>query len=217
MASRLEKELTALRRRLLRMAAHVEDIVRDSCATLFEVQPTLARDIIERDELVDQEEVSIEGEVIRLLALYQPIGHDLRLLTVMLKLTRDLERIADCAINVAERCRHSEVQALASTDTELQQMSPVVRRTLRGALHALAEEDTEEAQRVIEGDQAVDALYGQIVRRVVADAPESPDQIAAQLDIISVAKNLERIADHATNICEEVIFLSTGRIVRHGS
>jgi phosphate transport system protein len=176
---------------------------------------SLARRVLARDNEVDRDEVAVETEVVRLMALYQPVGIDLRLLCTILKVNNDLERVADCAVNMAERARHQEVQPLAERCAELKQMAPVVRQSLRGAEQAYSAEDEDVARRVLAEDEQIDALYGQIVRRVVAGAAESPDEIAAYLDLLSVAKNLERIADHATNIAEDVVFLATGDIVRH--
>ncbi|MBU0638343.1 MAG: phosphate signaling complex protein PhoU [Planctomycetes bacterium] len=207
--------LDALLRRSLRMASQVEDMLHESSEVAFQPNEALARRVITRDREVDNEEVAVEAEVIRLLALYQPVGSDLRLLTTILKVTNDLERIADCVVNIAERAKHTEVQILANQNEDLKQMFPLVRRALRNAIQAYAQEDADAARRVISEDGAIDALYGQIVRKVVAQAPQSPGNIAAHLDLLSVAKNVERIADHATNIAEDVVFLATGDIVRH--
>jgi phosphate transport system protein len=197
------------------MAAQVEDIVQEACEVVFQPDEALARRVCARDAEVDAEEVAVESEVVRLMALYQPVGSDLRLLCAVLKVNNDLERIADCAVNIAERSRHLEVQPLAAENEDLRQMCPVVRRILRNAVQAYSSEDVETAQRVLVDDAQIDAFYGQIVRRIVALAPQSSEGMAAQLDLLSIAKNLERIADHATNIAEDVVFLSTGQIVRH--
>jgi phosphate transport system protein len=159
--------------------------------------------------------VEVETEVIRLLALYQPVGVDLRTLCTTLKINSDLERIADCAVNIAERGKHAKLQDVARASAELRQMHPIVRQVLRNAIQAYSSSDVELARQVCQQDDAIDALYGQIVRNVVASASQSPADIAGWLDLLSVAKNLERIADHAMNIAEDVIFLLTGRIVRH--
>jgi len=209
--------LDDLRRRSLRMASLVEDMLHESCEALLEANAGLARRILERDRDVDTEEVAVEAEVIRLLALYQPVGFDLRLLCTVLKVNNDLERIADCAVNVAERARHLDARALTSLYKDLEQMGPIVKNMLRNAVKAFGEASVDDAQRVFHDEDAVDALYGQIIRRVVADAPASPALVAAFLDALSVAKNLERIADHATNIAEDVVYLCTGKIVRHHS
>lgn len=208
--------LDQLRRRALRMASMVEDMLHESCEAVFQPNEALARRVVARDAEVDEEEVAVEAEVIRLLALYQPVGSDLRLLTTILKVNSDLERIADCTVNIAERARHVMVQELANQSEDLKQLVPRVRRAVRAAVQALASENADAAREVIAEDEAIDALYGEIVRQTVASAPQAPEHIAAQLDLLSVAKNLERIADHATNIAEDVVFLMTGAIVRHG-
>jgi phosphate transport system protein len=207
--------LDGLRRRSLRMASQVEDLLEEACAVVFEPNEALARRVVARDAEIDREEVAVETEVVRLMALYQPVGIDLRLLCTVLKVNSDLERIADCAVNIAERSRHQAIQPLAERNADLKQMCPVVRQILRNAVQAYSTEDTDAARRVLAEDEQIDALYGQIVRSVVAQAPRVAESIAAHLDLLSVAKNLERIADHATNIAEDVVFLSTGEIVRH--
>jgi phosphate transport system protein len=208
--------LDDLRRSSLRMASQVEDMVQEACEAVFAADAPLARRVIERDGEVDAAEVAVETEVIRLLALYQPVGIDLRTLCTVLKVNSDLERVADCAVNVAERARHGELQALAQQSAELKQMCPVVRQVLRGALRAYATGDPAGASDLPAQEQAIDALYRQIVRSVVQHSDSVRGELAAYLDLLSVAKNLERISDHAINIAEDVIYAATGRIVRHG-
>ena len=207
--------LDVLRRRSVRMAQLVEEIVREACAAVFQADVEKAKNVVLRDNDVDREEVEVESEVIRLLALYQPVGSDLRLLCTVLKVNNDLERIADCAVNVAERARHVDARTLAGPYEDLRQMGPIVVHMLHNAVKAYGSQLVDDAQRVLLEEDAVDALYGQIIRRLVAEASVSPAKIASFLDILSVAKNLERIADHATNIAEDVVFVCTGEIVRH--
>lgn len=207
--------LDEARRRSLRIASTVEDMLQEACECLFQPIETLALRVISRDEEIDKEEVEVEGEVIKLLALYQPMGVDLRLLFTINKVTNDLERVADCAVNIAERARHLEVQAIATRTDHLKELCPLVRRILRNSVHSYSTEDLEGAERALRDDAAIDRLYAQIVQHVIAAAPGDADHIAGYIDVLSVAKNLERIADHATNIAEDVIFLKTGRIVRH--
>jgi phosphate transport system protein len=207
--------LDDLRRRSLRMASLVEDIVQEACDAVFQTDAALADRVLERDSDVDAAEVEVELEVVRLLALYQPVGSDLRLLCTILKVNNDLERIADCAGNMAERAKHLRHDAIAHIRAELAPMAQDVRRSLREAVQAYNTEDPSVAGRVRDADQGIDETYVQIVRLLITDASNHPDVMASHLDILAVAKNLERIADHATNIAEDVIFLSTGRIVRH--
>ena len=207
--------LDALRRRSLRMAGLVEEVVREACDAVFQADQEKAKHVVQRDNDVDVEDVEVESEVIRLLALYQPVGSDLRLLCTVLKVNNDLERIADCAVNVAERARHVDARTLAGPYEDLRQMGPIVVHMLHNAVKAYGSQVVDDAQRVLSEEDAVDALYGQIIRRLVAEASASPAKIASFLDVLSVAKNLERIADHATNIAEDVVFVCTGEIVRH--
>lgn len=207
--------LEELRRQSLRMASQVEDMLQEACEAVFEANAPLAVRVIERDREVDDTEVRVEAEVIRLLALYQPVGRDLRLLCTILKVNNELEGIADGAVNIAERARHALVQRLARDSRELKEMVPLVRRALRNAVQAYGADDDGVAQRVIDNDSAIDALYAQIVRTVVATADRSVEGMAAHLDLMSIAKALERIADQAGTVAKEVIFLTTGEIVRH--
>lgn len=207
--------LDQLRRHSLRMASLVEDIVGEACDAVFESDEKLAARVVSRDAEVDAEEVTVEAEVIRLMALYQPVGADLRLLCAVLKVNNDLERIADCAVNIAERARHLHAQHVSANMREVGELASVVRKTLGCAVRAYGIEDPEAAREVFRQEETADALYGQIIRNVVTAVPETPESIADYLDLLSVAKNLERIADHATNIAEDVIFLISGQIVRH--
>ncbi len=208
--------LDDLRRNSLRMASQVEDMVQEACEAVFAADAPLAQRVIERDGEVDAAEIAVETEVIRLLALYQPVGIDLRTLCTVLKVNNDLERVADCAVNIAERARHGELQILAQQSPELKQMCPVVRQVLRGACQAYAASDPAGAHGLKAQEQAIDALYRQIVRSVVQHSESVGSELAGYLDLLSVAKNLERISDHAINIAEDVIYAATGRIVRHG-
>jgi phosphate transport system protein len=207
--------LDDLRRRSLRMASQVEDMVQESCEVIFAADEALARRICSRDEEIDREEVAVEAEVIRLMALYQPMGVDLRLLCTVLKVNNDLERVADCAVNIAERALNLSMQSLAVQNSDLKQMCPIVRRILRSAVHAYSMEDPDVARNVLREDAAINALYIQIARSIGVQAAHDPDSLRGQLDMLAVAKGLERIADHATNIAEDVIYLATGEIVRH--
>ncbi len=207
--------LDELRRRSLRMASQVEDMVQESCEAIFETDEQLARRVVARDAEVDAEEVEVETEVIRLMALYQPVGVDLRLLCTVLKVNSDLERIADCAVNIAERAKHLELQPLANGNPDLKKLVPVVRRALRTAVSSYSHEDADMARTVLRDEAAIDAIYAQIVRNMVNEAAATRESMAGHLDLLSVAKNLERIADHATNIAEDVVFITTGSIIRH--
>jgi len=209
-------QLGQLVRRSLLMASLVEDMVEESCEAILQSGDALARRVIERDVDVDSEEVEVEREAIRLMALYQPMGKDLLLLCTILKINNDLERVADCAVNIAERAVHLDPRASSAEVAELRELYPAALRSLRRAVQAYATRSTTMARDVLKTDDVVDALYAKLVRGMIGRASKSPETLAAYLDVHSIAKNLERIADHATNIAEDVIFLTTGTIVRHG-
>jgi phosphate transport system protein len=207
--------LDELRRRSLRMASAVEDMVAEACEAVLRTDHALARRVIARDSEIDAEEVEVESQVIHLMTLFQPMASDMRLLCTILKVNSDLERVADCAVNIAERARHIEPGGDAASRPDMKHIIPIVRRVLRNAIQAYSAEDAEGSRRILAEDDAIDAFYGQFIRELAAEAAQSPERMATHLDILSVAKNLERIADHATNIAEDVIFLATGNIVRH--
>jgi phosphate transport system protein len=154
----------------------------ESAEVVFHGDEALARRTVARDEEIDAEGGGVESEVIRLLALYQPVGRDLRLLATILKVNSDLERIADCVVNIAERARHLKIQQLAGQNEDLKQLFPLTRHALRNAVQAYSTKDADGARRVIHEDAAIDALCGQIVRQVVISAPSAVSQMAAVLD-----------------------------------
>jgi len=207
--------LDDLKRRSLRMAALVEDVVSEACDAVLDGDASLARRVIGRDETVDGEEVAVESEVIRLLALYQPVGGDLRLLCTALKVNNDLERIADCAVNLAERALHLVDEPEQRGRVELREMCLLVRQRLRRAVQAYGTEDASIAQEVRLDDDQVDDLYSHIIRDLAGRERDPSESLAPELDVLSVAKNLERIADHPTKTAEGVIFLVSGESVRH--
>ncbi len=208
--------LDDVHRKSLRMAVAVEDMTHEACEAAMRADHALARRVVARDETIDAEEVGVEAEVIRLMTLFQPMGADMRLLCTILKVNNDLERIADCAVNIAERACHLEPDAGVGGNEDLQRIIPVVRALLRKAVQSYADADADKARGLFIDDEIIDAFYGQFIRRLAEAAMRSPDHMAAHLDLLSIAKNLERIADHAVNIAEDVIFVSTGKIVRHG-
>jgi len=215
MTAHFVNQLDDLRRRSLRMASLVEDMLDEALEAAQHPDADLAQRVIERDEEVDAEEVQVEAEVIRLLALYQPVGSDLRLLCTVLKVNNDLERAADCAVNVAQRARHLPREAVVPWRDDVQRIAAAAQRVLRTAIQAYGSHDAAIARSVFAEEHVVDALYADIIRAGAAQTVDDPEGMASLLDVLSVAKNLERIADHATNIAEDVLYLATGEIVRH--
>jgi phosphate transport system protein len=176
----------------------------------------LAREIMEADHGMDEDELAVDDMAVRILALRQPVGRDLRFAVAAVKASTDLERIGDEAVNIAERVIEMEpVDRLSPPGSKLPEMAQRAGAMLRDALNALVEEDPEKAQDVFTQDDAVDDLYGEVMR-LCLDYMKDPSRIADGMRICNCAKYLERIADHATNIAEMVIFMVEGRDVRHG-
>lgn len=209
--------LDTLMSRSLRMARMVEQMLADVCAAAISTDTEAASRLVEQDEDIDREEVAIEAETLRLMTLFQPMGSDMRKLCTILKVNGDLERIADCVVNIAERVEHLHRDAMEPYAADLKRIYPAVRRMLHDVLHAYSLADHEVALRLRAEDDVIDAFYEQFIRKLVSHAARSPEALASHLDVLSIAKNLERIADHVTNIAEDVIYLATGRIVRHGA
>jgi phosphate transport system protein len=209
-----ESELRELRSHLLAMGARCERSVQLALRSFLEASPELAAEVKELDQRIDRDEMEIDELALRILALRQPVAHDLRLLATSLKLVTDLERIGDEGVNIAERAEES-LDDRGVPRPNLASMAELVEQMLRDALDAFVEADVSRAERVRQGDDSVDELYGRTLREMMQFMAENPGTIPAAQRVISVAKYLERIADHATNLAEEVIFMVVGDDVRH--
>jgi len=210
-----DERLTDLERRLLAMSHKVENLVGDSVAMAMGSGDSTIDEIYAADDAIDQEEVGIEEGVIELLALHQPMASDLRLLVTMLKVNTDLERIGDHAVNIAEAAiRLSESTERPPRPPELDEMSRIARQMLRGSLDAMVHRSDEEAAAVMAEDDRVDGLHESVFRVMLTHMLEG--SLTACLQVILISRNIERIADLATNISEDVIFMVRGTTVRHG-
>ena len=212
---RYEEELKKLREEILYMGGMVEDQIQKSIKSLVERDSKLAELIIERDHEVNRLDVDIDDICVRLLALHQPAGRDLRFITTGLKITTDLERIGDMAVNICERALELNQEPQLKPYIDIPRMARVAQRMIRESLDAFVREDTELALKVCKDDDEVDQLNAQIFRETLTFMLENVQTISRATKISSVSKYLERIADHATNIAEMVIFMAAGRDVRH--
>jgi phosphate transport system protein len=215
MSQQFVDHLENLRSRVARMTALVQQAVEQAAEAVSGVDARLARAIIEGDGRIDDEEVKIEKAAIDLLALYQPAAGDLRMITTIIKVDSDFERIADCAVNIAQH-----VQSLATVRSyepprDLTLLGHSVVQTLRDAIKAFNLLDESLALQVLRGDDVVDALYHQIVQDLIGMIEANANHAKNDLSNIMIAKNMERIGDHCTNIGEAVIYVSRGKIVRH--
>ena len=212
---RYEEELKKLREEILFMGGMVEDQIQKAIKSLVDRDSKLAEVIIERDHEVNRLDVGIDDLCIKLLALHQPAGRDLRFITTGLKITTDLERIGDMAVNVCERALELNQEAQLKPYIDIPRMARIAQRMIRESLDAFVREDTELALKVCKNDEEVDQLNSQIFREVVTFMIADPATINRAIKISSVSKYLERIADHATNIAEMVIFMVKGKSIRH--
>lgn len=211
-----DERLANLERRLLAMSDSVEKQVDDAVSMAIGIGEATLDLILASDRMVDAEEVGVEEECIELLALHQPMASDLRLLVTVLKINSDLERIGDHAVNIAE----AAVRLQQSTEkpprpVELDEMSRISRGMLRQALDALVHRNADEAREVMNRDDRVDRLHESVFRIMLTHMLEGG--ITACLQVILISRNLERIADLATNIAEDAIFMVRGTTVRHGA
>jgi phosphate transport system protein len=210
-----DAELRELRANALAMGARCERSLRLSLDAFWTHSEDLSREVKELDRLIDRDEMEIDALVLRILALRQPVAYDLRLLATALKLVTDLERIGDEAVNIAERAEEDHGRAKDLARAQLKAMAEQAQQMLRDALDAFVEGDVTRAEQVLKGDDAVDALYGQTLRDMMTFMQANHDEIPGAIRVIKVAKYIERVADHATNIAEEVIFMVRGEDVRH--
>ncbi|MGH9342205.1 MAG: phosphate signaling complex protein PhoU [Terriglobia bacterium] len=210
-----EEELDGLRKHLLEMSGLVESAVYHSVHALVEKDESLAQLVFKNEARINQMEIEIDEMAVRLLALDQPVAADLRLITAAIKINNDLERMGDLALNIAERAvsltRESTVNALI----DIPYMANLVESMVRKSLDSFVKKDAALARNVLVSDDAVDDLRTGIYKELILYMEANPDRIRQGLGLIFVARNLERIADHATNIAEDVLFLVDGVDVRH--
>jgi len=215
MATHFIDLLDTLRGRVARMTTLVQEIVTQSVESVNTLDAELAKQVIELDNRIDDEEVAIEKQAIDLLALYQPAASDLRMITVIIKVNGDYERIADCAVNVAQRVPLLAKMGDYIVSTDLRLMANTVVSTLRDTVNAFNLSDIELAKKVLRSDDVLDALYHQVVQDTLAVLESTHHRANRDLSTIMMAKNIERIGDHCTNIAEDIVYVQSGRIIRH--
>jgi phosphate transport system protein len=211
-----EAELRDLKTRLLAMGGRCEQLIRMASRALEDRDVPLAHSVEELDRAINAEEMAIDRMTINILALRQPVGRDLRFLITALKVVTDLERIGDEAVNVAERAEElAECQPIPSLQPKLHELADAATRMVRRALDAFVAENDQLAREVLREDDEVDALYAEVLRHAMAFMAETSDRVPDGMRYASCAKYLERVADHATNIAEMVVFMVSGDDVRH--
>ena len=208
-------ELEELNHKLLHMAGLVESAIQRSVRSLVEQDRDLAQQVIRDEPLINRMEMEIDGVATRLLALRQPVAKDLRFLTAALKINTDLERMGDLANHIAERSLSLMHHPLVKPMIDIPRMAALVQSMLLKCLEAFVNSDADLARSVLVSDDEVDQLRDEVYGELLATMQRDPTVVPAAVDLIFVARNLERIGDHTTNIAEDVVFLIKGIDVRH--
>ena len=210
-----ENELQELKQTILFLGGTAEEMIDQALHALVDRDPDLARRVIDTDRSVDAAELKVDHLCLGLLALRQPAGSDLRFITTALKMVTDLERIGDLAVNIAERAIELNEEPPLKPYIDIPRMAAAVRGMVRQSLDAFVNRDAEQARAVLGADDAVDKLNVQLFRELLTYMIEEPKNVSRAMRITFIAKYLERIGDHATNIAQMVIFMCEGRDVRH--
>ncbi len=215
MQRHFHEELELVKEKTLKQGSLVETMVEQAVSSLVDRDSRLAEEVIASDQKVDALDVEIEEDCLRLLALHQPAAKDLRFITTAMKITTDLERMADQAVNICQRAIELNEEPQLKPYIDIPIMSQLSQKMMRDALDAFVRRDADLAREVIPADNKVDALKNQIFRELLTFMMEDPRTIPRAIRLILVSRHLERIADHATNIAEMVVFLVEGKSIRH--
>jgi phosphate transport system protein len=216
MAKHFDRELEKLKKRILSLGAMVEERVYLAIKAIESRDSDLAARIIRSDYEIDETEVEVEEECLKILALYQPVAIDLRFIVAVIKINNDLERIGDEAVNIAERIQSIAKRSTFSFHFDYTEMAEIAAAMLKQSLDALVNMDIDTAFRVITMDDEVDDIQSKAYSQIKQAMRERPEEMTYLINLYLISRHLERIADHATNIAEEVVYLIEGEIVRHG-
>jgi phosphate transport system protein len=215
MTRHFHDELDALKQTLLAMGGLVEDQIRRAMRALVERDDVIAQEVIDRDRQVNTYDVEVDEQCVNLLALHQPAASDLRFITTAMKIVTDLERIGDQAVNIAQRALELNREPQLKPYIDLPRMADRAQRMVKESLDAFVAGDTALARQVCAADAEVDALKEQIFRELLTYMMEDPRTVSRAIRVILISRFMERVADHATNIAEMVIYLVEGKMVRH--
>lgn len=215
MSKYLHRDLDRLHRLVLTLSGMVEEMIDKSIAALSDHRRDLVDDVVAGDNAVDQTEVLIEEECLKILALHQPVAADLRRIATVMKVNGDLERIADLAVSIAERAKAIQDWGEFPIPHRMKGMVDLTTQMVRGALDAFVNLDAASARRILRLDDEVDQDNRDIIAELQTLMQEQPELVIPALHCFSATRHIERIADHATNIAEDVIYLAEGEIVRH--
>jgi len=217
MPAHLQREIESLKKEILALGARVELAVREATAAMGNRAEAPAQRIIDNDIHIDEMEVQIEESCLKILALYQPVAIDLRFIIAVLKINNDLERVGDLAVNVAERAAFLATQPPVSVSLDFHAMARKAQEMLTRSIDALVNLSPSQAREVIAMDDEVDAMNRRMYVLIQQAIHARGDQTESLIHLLSASRHLERIADHASNVAEDVIYMVEGRIVRHKS
>ena len=215
MQRHFDQELSLLKQKLLTLASHAEEAVSNSLKSLLERSDLQARTVIETDSLLDGMEVELDEMCISMLALHSPIASDLRLITTAMKITHDLERVGDEATTIARRVIELNTEPQLKPYIDISRMGLLALAMLKDALDAFVHGDSVKARAIVPRDKQVDQLHKQLHKELVNSMIENSASITRGLNIMVISKSLERVADHAANIAEEVVYLYESLDIRH--
>jgi len=215
MTRKLEHDLSDLKDRVLRMGSLVEDAIRKAVKALVERDRQLALAVIDGDTVINTHDVEIEEECIRLLAIWQPTGSNLRFITTAIKIITDLERMGDLAVDICERALELLEEPQLKPYIDIPRMAEASQQMLKDSLDAFVERDADLAMKVCAADDFVDNLNQQIFNELLIFMLQDPKNIARAVRLTYIAKYLERVGDHATNIAEMVVYMVKGKVIRH--
>lgn len=213
----IHREIEDLKRRIVLEATMAEDNLRDSIRALMNRDAELALEIVDKDKALDEQEVEFEEECLKILALYQPVAVDLRYIVAFLKVNNDIERIGDLASNIARGAASLAVKEELAIPADIPVMSEMVQKMLKKSIEALIDLDHKKSQKVQNMDDKVDELHHSMYKIVGQRIQEYPDLVDSWMEVLGTSRYLERIADHCTNICEDVEYMLSGQIIRHGN
>ena len=215
MQRHFELELQGLKEDLLEMGGRAEAIIQKSVEALKRRDRRLADEVLADDKVIDRLEITIDDRCVSLLALRQPLAVDLRFITAALIINNDLERVGDHAVNIAESAQRLADEPPLKPLVDIPRMADLAAGMLREALDSFVRRDAATARRLVRRDDEVDNLNRQVFRELISFMIEDPRTITRAMDLILVARNLERVADLATNVAEEVVFIAEARIIKH--
>ena len=216
MTRHLQRELDRLKKRILSLGAMVEERVRMARKAIETRDGLLSQEILDMDHEIDEAEIEIEEECLKILALHQPVAVDLRFLSAVIKINNDLERIGDEAVNIAERVLIISKREKLEIPFDYSLMAEKTESMLKKSLDAVVNMDLDGAVKVCISDDEVDDLQDEAYDVIKQAIKDNPDRVGYLINLLLISRHLERIADHATNIAEEVVYMIEGEIVRHG-